>query len=137
METRSLVISEKKEKVLYKYTDNWQSLDVGYNKPLLFTFEIIKETSKSYIIQGFSWRNTRVPKEGKNIFAWDTEEKALFNYFKRKERQLKIFERKIKDIKNNLAWVKEELEKRKKYREENPTTILIKEKMDENNRTKL
>jgi len=112
--------------VLYRYFDSQRYTDCGYNKPWLTQYLILRETEKSYIVDDYG-RERRVPKTGKNVYAWDTEEKALFNYYKRKRRHEFILEQKLKDAKANLRWAKDELEVRKKYREENPASTILKE----------
>lgn len=59
-------------------------------------FEVLHETPKGYWIKYWEVRGKKwVPKEGKNLFAFDTEEKALFNYRKRKKRQISILSNRI------------------------------------------
>jgi len=144
METRSLIIVE--ERVLYRYEDNYQYADISYREPVLRRFPIIRETEKSYIVSQFLAVNKRVPKDGKNIYAWDTIEKALLNYIKRKEYHESILNYKLHFVKRNLKFAEQELLKREEYLKENPTSsIIIKmekainriRRKDENSRTGL
>ena len=121
-------------KVLYRYTDGWYELgcssQLGLRSetifkahPTLQTFPVIKETEKSYFIKDCGTR--RVPKTGKNIYAWDSEKKALFNYLKRKEKHIKILERNIKRAEANRKWTEEKLEKIKDYEKRNPVSTIL------------
>jgi hypothetical protein len=123
METKALVIVE--EKFLYRYEDNRQYDDYCYRKPYLHKFRLKKETEKSYFIYVFIGPVKRIPKSGKNIFAWDTEEKALFNYLKRKEVHASILQNKLTVTKRNLMFAENELQKIKQYKEDNPTTVIL------------
>lgn len=100
------------DKVLYRYSDppSWNE-----DALCLERFEIIKETKSSYYILfqstfSFLYDKKRVPKQGKNLFAFDPKEKALFNYYKRKERQVTILTRKLKEAQANLNLAKHLLE---------------------------
>lgn len=114
------------DKVLYRYTDGWYETHLGFiikAHPMLQTFPVKRETEKSYFIE--DWGDRRVPKKGKNIYAWDTKKKALFNYYKRKERHLKFLERNIKRAEANRTWAEKELNKIETYKAENPTSTLL------------
>ena len=113
------------EKVLYRYEDSYQFSDCGYRKPYLHKFKIIRETEKCYYIYRFLDNDKRVLKTGKNIFAWDTEEKALFNYLKRKEVHVSILRNKLRIIERNLHFAREEMEKREQWAKDNPTTVIL------------
>jgi len=123
METRSLIIVEAR--VLYRYEDSYQYSDMGYQEPRLYKFRLIRETEKSYFIKRFMDPDKRVPKTGKNIFAWDTEEKALFNYIKRKQVHVSILQSKLTIIKRNLRFAEDRMEKLKQYKDDNPTTAIL------------
>lgn len=113
-------------KVLYRYTDGWYETHLGFiikGHPMRQTFPVIKETEKSYFIK--DWGIRRVPKTGKNIYAWDTEKKALFNYLKRKEKHKQILERNVKRAEANRKWAEEELSKIEKHETENPVSTLL------------
>ena len=76
-------------KVLYRYSDGWYEVGQYSGKivtahPMPHIFPVIRETDKSYFIEDHRWHLRRVPKTGKNVYAWDSEKKALFNYLKRK-----------------------------------------------------
>lgn len=76
-------------------------------------FEVVKETPKGYWIFGWFYMGTHmngtyeerkkwVPKEGRNLFAFDTIEKALFNYRKRKEKQIYFLKNRLVEAEKNL-----------------------------------
>lgn len=124
METKALVIVEG-ERVLYRYEDSHQYSDMGYREPYLHKFLLVRETEKSYFIRRFMDPDKRVPKTGKNIFAWDTEEKALFNYIKRKQRHKSILQGKLNEVKRNLHFAEDRMAKLKQTAEENPVTTIL------------
>jgi hypothetical protein len=123
METKSLVKVE--EKVLYRYTDNYQYSDMSFREPRLSTFKILRETEKSYFIHVFLDGTRRVPKEGKNIFAWDTEEKAIYNYFKRKQVHVSIIKNKLDIAQRNLQFAEKRLLALEEEMKNNPTTKIL------------
>lgn len=113
-------------KVLYRYTDGWYETQLGFiikGHPMQQTFPVIRETKKYYFIE--DWGERRVPKKGKNIYAWDSEKKALFNYLKRKEMHKQILERNVKRAEANRKWAEEELSKIEKHETENPVSTLL------------
>ena len=77
--------------VLYRYSDSYQQ---SPTHPHLDYFKIVRETEKSYLIDDLGDEKW-VRKEGTNIFAWDTKEKAIYNYLMRKRKQIKIYESRI------------------------------------------
>lgn len=104
------MIDPLKIKYLYRYEDSHVSCPYR-DRPSLFTFTVIRETPYHYIIEDcwrWAWHSAsssglrRVRKEGKNIYAWDTKKKAMFNYMKRKEKQVKILESRLADAEANL-----------------------------------
>lgn len=117
----------KTSKVLYRYTDppSWKE-----DALCLERFEVIKETKSSYYILFqstfyFPYDKKRVPKQGKNLFAFDTKEKALFNCYKRKERQVAILTSRLKEAQSNFNLVKYLLKVEAQYEQENSTSVLI------------
>lgn len=115
-------------KILYRYTDGWYEVSlhgeiIVQAHPMQLTFPVIRETKKSYFIE--DWGIRRVPKTGKNIYAWNTEKKALFNYLKRKEIHKQILERNVKRAEANRKWAEEELSKIEKHETENPVSTLL------------
>jgi len=77
-------------KKLYRYSyqidhSNFFTLavDVKFIKEEYF---VLKETEKSYIIN-YGFRQKVVRKKGINLFAFDTEEKAFYNFTNRKKSQ--------------------------------------------------
>ena len=112
-------------RVLYRYEDSTQWADCDYKKPYLHKFIIKRETEKSYFIYRFLESEKRVPKTGKNIFAWDTEEKAIFNYLKRKQKHVSILRGKLKEIERNLEFAERRMAELTKYKEDNPTTSIL------------
>ena len=85
-----------------------------------YKFRIVRETKKSYIISCYTEDNVNpfdlftsnnltdhkytfnykcVRKEGKNLFAFNTKEKALFNFKKRTEKRLEYLKVQIENIK--------------------------------------
>lgn len=90
-------------KILYRFEDGIDSGPfASVNKREM---RVVKETVHGYWILLHSVFDSRrwVPKHGKNLFAFDTEEEAMFNYMKRKERQIKILSHKLQDAKARLA----------------------------------
>lgn len=81
---------------LYRYSDCLKVNSFIDSAPYLEKFEVIKETKCGYWIHTWGQFKKWVPKKGKNLYAWDTEEKALFNYIKRKERQVEILNSQLK-----------------------------------------
>lgn len=80
----------------YRYKDILTTLGVNIN---LSVFKLVKETDKGYWISP-TWDHREeykkwVSKNGKNRYAYPTKEEALFNFQKRKERQIKILEAKL------------------------------------------
>ena len=75
---------------LYRYQSNVYGLfdDEGMffedpePKVILEEFNVIRETPKCYIIR-VNYKEKRVLKNAKSTYAYDTKEKALFNYKKR------------------------------------------------------
>ena len=68
-------------KVLYRYQDGFEEF---FSIPYLLTYTITRETNKSYFIKttfylrGKYWEGEkRVPKKGKNIFAFDSKKSSL------------------------------------------------------------
>ena len=118
-------VQKVQDKVLYRYIDG---LSYCRDKPFLLKYKIIRATEKCYFIETSGYNPRRVSKEGKNIFAWDSEEKALFNYYKRKQKQIEILEHRLEAARNNLRWSEQKMYFDKKVTEENPTSVIL-EKM--------
>ena len=81
-------MSDKKN--LYRYIDAGESM-LSYDYVCL-SFEIIRETEKSYFIRTYDSiddSEKSVPKNGGNLFAFTTREAALENYYQRKLSQNK------------------------------------------------
>lgn len=91
---------EVKKKYLYRFTDsgNW---DVLSPRPTLSRYEVLEERETTYIFNEYGYSHDTklgrrwVYKSGTNIFAWDTVEKALFNYSKRKQKHIEILTRQL------------------------------------------
>jgi len=122
VETLPMILTKR---ILYRYEDNYQNTDYGYREPYLYKFDIVRETEKSYFIRLFLCNTKRVPKDGKNIFAWDTEVKALFNYLKRKEYQVAILRNRLRTAERNLKFAEKELLKHEELLKENPTSHIL------------
>lgn len=95
---------------LYRVEDGW---DYYTCKALykIIEFSVIRETDKCYVIRKHNYYGLRNPtkyvlKDGKNIYAWDSLEKAMFNYLKRKEFQEHIIERKLNATRSRLQQIK-------------------------------
>lgn len=114
-------------KILYRVEDS--SIHMIIDTPLLhnlfqtYKFEVVRETSKSYVII-YNNKEKFVRKNGKNIFAFDTETKALFNYFKRKEKQVKILENKLERAKIAKSEVKKVLKEKRNDLPNSRSTLL-------------
>ena len=98
-------------KFLYRYRDSHVEISYcfGYSTkatPVLEQYKIVRETAKSYFFYNWCDEVKRVPKDGRNLFAWDTEEKALYNYLKRKEAQIRILTFKLDKANMYLSWIK-------------------------------
>ena len=83
---------------LYRIEDNWGGYDPTYK---VIEFPVTRETDKCYVIHkrnyyGISNPTKYVLKDGKNLYAWDTLEKAEYNYMKRKEFQQELYISKLK-----------------------------------------
>lgn len=99
-------------KVLYRYRDGDAEISTftgGIIKvtTVLEQYKVVRETEKSYFISYWCDEVKRVSKTGQNIFAWDTEEKALYNFLKRKEAQVRILTSKLDKAKMCLSWAKD------------------------------
>jgi len=93
---------------LYRFSDP------GFDDKLIRDdFEVVRETAKGYWIFGWYYKGTHmngayvekekwVPKNGKNRFAFPSIEEALFNYRKRKEKQIYFLTKRIEEAKRNL-----------------------------------
>lgn len=98
---------------LYRVEDDIDPYGFPNSIYKIITFKVYKETKKGYWIDkerspgGFKCRFKKrwVPKEGKNIYAWTTKEKALNNYRIRKEYQKKHLKRQLKDTEDRLRQV--------------------------------
>jgi hypothetical protein len=87
------------QKKLYRYVDPyyWDPQE----EPRLEKYEVTRETPKGYWIGGLYQQEKKwVPKSGKNIFAFESEKDAMYNYVKRKERQILILENKLERARN-------------------------------------
>lgn len=123
-----LMIVDQKDKVLYRYSDGLRQFD---KEPFLEKFKILRETEKSYFIEDWCSNERRVPKIGKNVYAWDTEQKALFNYYKRKQAQLRILTAKKDTAYYYMRWASDELKKREQIEKDSPTSTLINKMKEE------
>lgn len=58
----------------------------------LLKFKVIKETKHSYFIKvSYPYKSPkRVPKEGLNLFAHSTKDKAITNFYYKKRKQINI-----------------------------------------------
>jgi hypothetical protein len=90
-------------KKLYRYDDLHTDKELWLQE-----FDIIKVTPKGFFIEFCMNKNNKkwVPKLGVNVFAWDSKEKALFNYIKRKEKQIDILKYKLQKAKVKLNTAK-------------------------------
>jgi hypothetical protein len=90
-------------KKLYRYDDGHTDKELRLQE-----FDIVKETPKGFFIEFYQNKNNKkwVPKLGVNIFAWETKEKALFNYIKRKEKQIEILKYKTQKAATKLEIAK-------------------------------
>jgi hypothetical protein len=96
LKSRVECLLEKYDKVLHRYEDDSHS----YERIAQITYKVypvIKETAKTYFIKEWDYLDEvkRVRKEGKNLFAFDTKEKAMHNYKMRKERHIEILKRRL------------------------------------------
>ena len=116
MTEKSLVKIE--EKKLYRVVDD--TIPDGWSDRVIATFKVIefkviKETPEGYwyrrndeqpltycILRHCDFEKKWSPKYGTNIYAWDSLKKAMYNYYRRKESELRIYERKIKDAKRRM-----------------------------------
>jgi len=81
-------------KCLYRYEDPAYWVH-GDSRPALRVFSVVRETERSYFIGPrqeirCAGEEKRVPKEGRNLYAFPSEEEALVNYYFRKRKQVKI-----------------------------------------------
>jgi hypothetical protein len=127
-------INQSTQMKLFRYTENYfafTSIDVNgdyqYEPIILFDYEVIKQTEKSYLIEtkeyngdypNFTLRKRYILKTSKKKFAEETPELALIGFIKRKEKQLKIFENRVEIIENDKAYAKELLFKTVLYKGE-------------------
>ena len=99
-------------KCLYRYSDGHRlEYNSCYSKPWLDSIPILRETEKSYFIEYDRPEGKRVPKDGRNLFAFDTKEKAWHNYVCRKNKQVSILEARLKKAKWYRNYCKEYLTK--------------------------
>lgn len=85
---------------LYRYND---PLDLEFSEVRLSKYNVIGETEKGYWINyGYPQYRKWVPKNGKNIFAWDTKLKAIKNYIARRESQIDIYKFRLDCAEANL-----------------------------------
>lgn len=94
---------ESQIKYIYRYVDGYTDGLSAY--VYCEQFAVIKETAKSYIIR-YPDRRKLVPKVGRNLFAFDTKEKAIFNYQKRKEKQIAILKARLNNARLYLEAAK-------------------------------
>jgi hypothetical protein len=87
-------------KYLYRFVDNYEDDVATYN---ILKYLIIKKTAKGFWID-LGYRGKKfVLEKGKNLFAFDSEYKALWNYLCRKEKQFKILSGKLEDTERRHA----------------------------------
>ncbi len=80
---------------LYRYQDPYYE-DVDNIEELeAEEYVIYKTTPKGYWIRIYE-KGKWVPKKGINIFAWEREKDALFNYFMRKKYQVEVLKNQLK-----------------------------------------
>lgn len=86
---------------LYRYDD---PVDLEFPSFKVREFYVIRETSKGYWINShaYGFKKRWVPMDGKNIFAYDSQKKALENYIKRKEFQVDVKKYQLDFAKHNL-----------------------------------
>ena len=100
----------KIETNLYRYEDGplYDGI-VSYRNVKLKIFNSQTQTEHSYILdQKLDMKynlpkQTSVLKEGLNLYAFDSKEKALNNYLDRKKKQIKILQSRIQHAKMLLA----------------------------------
>ena len=90
----------------YRYENLYSNIGVRVD---LLEFYLIKETAKGYWIK-HQWDVKEeykrwVSKNGKKRFAYPTKEEALYNFKKRKERQIKILQSLLNNTKMALEQV--------------------------------
>lgn len=94
------------DKVLHRYEDdihNYERVAQISHK----VYPVIKETAKTYFIKEYDYLSEvkRVRKEGKNLFAFNTKEKAMNNYKIRKKRHIEILKRRLEDAEQRYRTV--------------------------------
>ena len=79
------------------------------NEPWLMEFDVIKTTKCGHwIMDNWIWPNKKrwINSSTRKQYAYDTKEKALIGYIKRKEKLLLILESKIEEIEKMLKMAK-------------------------------
>jgi len=88
--------------ILYRLNDWGIELHLFYIKEVSFEeFEVLKVTPSGFWIDRYGDRRW-VNGMAKNAFAFDTREKALYNYQKRKECQIRILKERLNRAEENL-----------------------------------
>ena len=116
MEEKSLVKIE--EKKLYRVVDDtmpgaWDNHIIATFK--VIEFKVIKEMPEGYwyrrddgqpltycILRHCDFEKKWSPKYGTNIYAWDSLERAMYNYYRRKKSELRIYKRKLENAERRM-----------------------------------
>jgi len=99
-------MSSKLYKCVAKLKDEYGNIDIHFNE-----FNVIGQTTDYYIIKTYCKKGSKkVQKNSKNGYAFDSKEKALFNFLKRRERYSGLLEHFVEQNQILIKKIKEQLE---------------------------